>query len=108
MKPDSNEPLSDLLKTWRVDAVLPPGFERNVWRRIDVYRASPKWNIRELVAHWIGSALPRPSLAAGYIAVLMLMGIGAGWGRAQQESARVKGELGARYVQVLDPYLPGH
>jgi hypothetical protein len=27
-----------------------------------------------------------------------------GWTQARQETARVKGELGDRYIRVLDPY----
>jgi hypothetical protein len=48
--------------------------------------------------------LPRPALAASYVALLLAVGVSAGWAQARQETARVRDELGQRYVRVLDPY----
>jgi hypothetical protein len=48
--------------------------------------------------------LPRPALAASYVAILLAIGVTAGWTQARHETARVKGELGQRYIRVLDPY----
>ena len=104
----NKDPLDDLLKSWRVDAPLPPGFERNVWRRIDQSRDAQRPAVWETVANWISNGLARPALAGSYIAVLVLIGVGVGWGHAQQDSAQLKQELGQRYVQVLDPYLSTH
>ncbi len=49
--------------------------------------------------------LPQPMLAAVYVVVLLMIGISAGWSQGRQESARLKNEIGLRYVRVLDPYL---
>ena len=46
----------------------------------------------------------RPVLAASYVAVLLSIGVTAGWAQARQETARVHDELGQRYVRALDPY----
>jgi len=52
--------------------------------------------------------LPRPALAASYLAILLTLGVTAGWTRARQETARVNGALGERYIRSLDPYaMPG-
>lgn len=103
----SDEALSELLKEWRTDATLPPRFQESVWRRIELAEqpspsATPSaWTV---VAHWIGTMLPRPALAVSYVAVLLAVGLTVGWTQGKQQSARVKGELGERYVRVLDPY----
>ena len=47
--------------------------------------------------------LPRPALAASYVAILLAIGVTAGWAQAHHETSRVKNELGERYVRMLDP-----
>ena len=102
-----DEALRKVLKEWRTDAALPPGFQEAVWQRIEraegvqTPAARSFWTF---VAHWIGTVLPRPALATAYVAVLLAVGVTAGWAQARQNTARVKGELGERYVRVLDPY----
>ena len=106
--PDNHKALQNLLKEWRSAAPLPPHFQESVWRRIEqaerapVPATPPIWAV---LAHWIGSMLPRPALATAYVAVLLAVGVTAGWTQAREETARVKGELSDRYVRVLDPYL---
>lgn len=101
----NNDPLGKLLKSWRVDLPLPPAFETNVWSRIERSRRAAQRRVWDHLANWVSNALPRPALAASYMAGLMLVGVSVGWGHAQQEKARLQDELGDRYVQVLDPYL---
>ena len=101
------EALRKVLKEWRTDAALPTRFQEAVWRRIErtervqTPAARSSW---AFIAHWIGTVLPRPALATAYVAVLLAVGVTAGWAQARQKTARVKGELGERYVRVLDPY----
>ena len=96
-----------MLKEWRTNAALPPGFQEAVWRRIERADSAPAptapsvWTV---IAHCIGTVLPRPALATAYVAVLLAVGVTAGWAQARQETARVNGELGERYVRVLNPY----
>jgi hypothetical protein len=110
VKMSTNEPgkqdeaLGRLLKEWRADAPLPLHFQEAVWRRIEGAQASAGSAVWTFLAHWIGAVLPRPALAAAYVAILVTIGAGAGWTRARQETARVKGELGERYIRALDPY----
>jgi hypothetical protein len=110
VKMSTNEPgkqdeaLGRLLKEWRADAPLPLHFQEAVWRRIEGAQASGGSSAWTVLAHWIGAVLPRPALAAAYVAILLTIGAGAGWTRARQETARVNGELGERYIRALDPY----
>jgi hypothetical protein len=106
----TNEPgnqdaaLGKLLHEWRADAPLPPHFQQAVWRRIEGAQASRASSVWTAIAGWIGTALPRPALAAAYVAILLTLGVTAGWTQARQETARVKNELGERYIRTLDPY----
>ena len=104
---EGHEPVRKLLRDWKVTTRLPPGFQEGVWRRIERAQAAQPsvpsaW---ALIAHWIGTALPRPALATSYVAVLVAIGVTLGWAQARQETARLKDELGQRYVRVLNPFL---
>ncbi len=101
-----DEALHRLLNEWRTDAPLPQRFQEAVWRRIERAQAPAAPWVWDVIADWIGTVLPRPALAASYVAILLTIGMTAGWTQARQEIARVKGELGERYIRVLDPYQP--
>ena len=101
---DQSDPLRKLLKEWRTDAPLPPRFQETVWQRIERLQAPATPSVWAAIAHWVGAVLPRPVLAVSYVAVLLTVGVTAGWAQARQETARVHDELGQRYVHVLDPY----
>jgi hypothetical protein len=100
----NDEALRKVLKEWRTDAPLPPRFQEGVWRRIERTQVTTTHSVWKVIAHWIGTVLPRPVLAASYVAILLAVGVTAGWAQAHQETARVKGELAQRYVSTLDPY----
>jgi len=101
-----DEALHKLLQEWRTDAPLPLRFQDEVWRRIERAQAPAAPSVWGVIADWIGAVLPRPALAASYVAILLTIGVTAGWTQARQETARVKGELGERYIRILDPYQP--
>lgn len=101
---NQDELLRKVLKEWCTDAPLPTRFQEGVWRRIERAQTQAVPSIWIVIAHWVGTVLPRPSLAAAYVAVLLTIGVTAGWAQARQDTARVKDELGQRYVRVLDPY----
>ena len=103
-----DEPLCKVLRGWRIDAALPPRFQEDVWHRIERGPGSTPTSLRAIIAHWIGSLLPRPALAVSYVTVLVAVGVTAGWAQSHHETARVKDDLGQRYVRVLDPYLAPH
>ena len=102
----NDEKLSKVLHEWKADSSLPPRFQEGVWRQIESASATRATapSVWSVCAHWIGTLLPRPAMATAYVAVLLAVGVSAGWAQAHQTNARVKGELGNRYVRVLDPY----
>lgn len=110
MKTDNfneNDPsLRALLQEWKPEASLPPRFQEQVWRRIERAQAAPVLSISLAAgfANWLTNLLSRPALATAYVAVLLVIGASAGWSQARQETARVTGELSARYAQEVDPY----
>jgi hypothetical protein len=104
-EPDKSETaLRKMLKEWRTDAALPPRFQESVWQRIEHTQASTTPSMRDGIARWIGTMLPRPALAFAYVTLLLVIGGAAGWTQAHQTNARVNNELGERYVHDLDPY----
>lgn len=102
---DQDKALGSVLKEWHSDVSLPPRFQEQVWRRIERAEASSAPSVWATLAHWVGTMLPRPALAASYLMLLLAVGVTLGWAQARQETSRVNEELGQRYVQVLDPYL---
>jgi hypothetical protein len=106
-----DEALTRLLHTWKPDAALPPRFPEAVWRRIE--RADAAANVTlwerltagaQLLTARLEAAFARPVLAGSYIAFLLFAGLGAGYWRAEDVSARAQSEWRARYIQVVDPY----
>jgi hypothetical protein len=96
--------LGKLLKEWRTNVPLPLHFQESVWRRIEAAQNPSAPAVWAVIAQWIGTVLPRPALAASYLAILLTLGATAGWSHARHETSRVKGELGERYLRTLDPY----
>jgi|SRR5665213_4063795 len=104
-EPDNrDDTLRKVLKEWRTDAALPPCFQENVWQRIERTQVSSAPSMLGAIARWIGTLLPRPAMAVAYVAVLLVVGATVGWTQGHQANARVKSELGERYVHELDPY----
>ena len=108
MKPnypsENDNPLHELLAQWKVEESLPPRFQEQVWKRIEQVEAQKPQSSLAALAHWIEAAFRRPSLASAYVAVLLFVGLGAGYWQAQGMMAQSQSELRARYVQSVDPY----
>ena len=102
--PERDEALSRLLKTWKPEAQLPPRFQESVWRRIQSAEPARSAGLLHVIAIWIERAFSRPTLAAAYVAVLLLTGIGAGFWHADGKTAHAQSEWRARYVRSIDPY----
>ena len=105
---ENPEPLHGVLREWRVTEPLPPRFQEGVWRRTQRAESSATpaatttlWSVCE---SWLVAALPRPAVAGAYLSVLLVAGMTAGYWQARQSTARLDNELGARYVQAVDPY----
>ena len=112
MKPkptaSGDESLKRLLAEWREDAPLPLRFQERVWQSISRPPDPGPRSLASRFAEWLGPWLARPAFAAPYVAALLMLGISAGWIQSRHESARVRSELGARYLQSLDPYQATH
>ena len=96
------DPIRSALQEWRVDDPLPHNFKGKVWDRI----AKTEEKRRAPLAWWmqLGQLLTRPVVAAGYLAVLLLVGLSAGYWQAQEKVSSIDAQLSARYVQAVDPY----
>jgi hypothetical protein len=90
-----DEKLAKLLRASRPVAELPPGFQNNVWRRIET-EEQPKAGLVELLAGWF----LRPKLATAGLAAVVLLAAGAGAMHGMKFGER---EARDRYVSSVDP-----
>ena len=108
MKPnhasENDEPLHELLAQWKVAESLPPRFQEQVWKRIEQAETQKPQSSLAALVRWIEAAFRQPALATAYVAVLLFVGLGAGYWRAQGTMTQSQSELRARYVQSVDPY----
>jgi hypothetical protein len=91
------------LQEWKITDSLPPRFEERVWQRIQREEKGQRagaWAFLQRIVE----DLRRPAFASSYIAFVLLLGIGAGYWQARTDNQRASHELGARYVEMIDPY----
>jgi hypothetical protein len=108
MKPDQpNDDVRfrDAVRTWKVDASLPPGFQDGVWQRIaaEEHRAKTP-GLWEGLVYSVQAIFARPFFAATCVALFMAVGLSAGWMQGHTKAARMDSVLSERYVQSVDPY----
>lgn len=102
INPSADAKLRGLLRETRAAPELPPGFERNVWRRIERTEPLPPqrpW--LEVIAAWF----LRPRLALGGLAAVMILGAVLG---TFSHAASAMDSARARYVTSVDPFQKGH
>ena len=102
--PQDDSALRQVLREWRVDAPLPPRFQEEVWRRIDRAESQAQPSFWGWLSSLLEVRLLRPQFAFSYVAALVLLGVAAGSFAAQAATRRANADLGARYVQSLDPF----
>ncbi len=99
------DPLSEALREWKLDAAMPPRFQDGVWQRIAHLETNSQpaswWHRLQAFAQ----VFNRPQAAVVYVAVLVMCGVAAGALTAHAEQHRVKSVLGARYVKAIDPQI---
>src|SRR5438552_11799026 len=101
--------LERALRAWEIKEPLPPRFQERVWQRISLAEARAPVRLWTALSNWISGALTRPPLAVSYVAVLLLVGLLAGYWQAQVEKTRTMETLSSRYVGMVDPYkAQGH
>ena len=100
-----NDRLHAVLREWKVNGVMPPRFEEQVWRRIVRAETPVAMSLWQALKQWVESTFSRPALALAYVAILLMVGLAAGHVRAQDTAARAEAQWRAQYVQSIDPYL---
>lgn len=95
--PSEDVKLRALLRESRATPGLPPGFERNVWRRIERAEPQPQRAWLAAVAAWF----LRPRLAVGGLAAVMIFGAVLG---TFSNAASAKDSARVRYVTSVDPF----
>jgi hypothetical protein len=105
MKLPEDQPLSNALHQWKISAPPPPRLRESVWRKIALAEAPPPTAMGAWWKTWLAGIFARPALAAGYVAVLLAVGVTAGYFKGEARQQRTNDELAARYMQSLDPFL---
>lgn len=101
--PPDNDRLSSLLQSWQVETSLPPRFAEDVWRRIE-RRQQPGGNPLTTVGSWLTRLFREPRFALAYLALLVLVGSGAGLLQGRATSRQLASGLQGQYVRSIDPY----
>ena len=99
-----DEPLTPVLREWKANPPLPLRFQEGVWQRIARAEAQPRAGAWHTLTARIEAAFSRPALAACYLAMLLFLGLSAGYWQAQGRSAEAQSQWRAAYVQSVDPY----
>lgn len=105
---DTHDPaLARLLRQWSVPDTPPPGFAREVWRRID--RSSRTPASAGPAGFWgnLLAALRDPRAVAAGMALVALLGTGAGVLKGQARAEQLSDALQGLYVQSIDPFSHG-
>ena len=95
MMQPSDAQLRELLQGARPEPALPPGFQSNVWRRIEKGEQASGW-ILERLAGWVLT----PRLATAGLAAVVLLAAGAGAMRGMRTGEQ---DARDRYVSSVDP-----
>lgn len=103
---ENHQPLRKLMREWTVTTPLPPRFQEGVWARIERAEAAvlTKVTLWSAFMASLAAALPRPAVAVAYVMMLFFVGVATGVWQVRNQTARLDGELGTRYVQSVDPY----
>lgn len=107
---DHDEELHALLRTWRLDSGLPPGFVRGVWRRIasSEARATVLSRLFMPLVRWWELAVRRPAFATAYLALFLALGLLAGFWQAENYARSTEQAWRAAYVQSVSPTTASH
>jgi hypothetical protein len=90
---NSPDPISRLLAGWHLRPTRDPNFRTSVWARIARRQSAPTFGMY-LRAH--------TSLAAGALAIALVLGGLAGRTQARERVSHDRAELARAYVQALD------
>lgn len=105
MNPEEDR-LEALLKSWQVPARPAPDFEAAVWARIRARKPEGLESFWAAVRAGLETLFARPAVAFSYLALITILGWGAGYVRAETRAAQTRAELAQRYLHLIDPYQP--
>ena len=91
--PQSNDPLSRVLKEWRVAPPRTAEFRTDVWVRIGA---------RKEAESWIGYLRGHIAVVAGALALAVVVGAVGGRSQARALAAAESARLASAYVQGMD------
>ena len=97
-----------MLHQWKTEAPLPPRFAEGVWQRIERNERPAAEDVWAVLRGWLSGMFLRPSLAVSYVAMLLLVGLAAGYWQGRAGSQRVEERLSMQYVHAVDPYQQTH
>jgi hypothetical protein len=100
----TSDPLDQKLKSWSVNAPLPPRFQENVWQRVTALDKSPAVSFWRLLEDRLARAFLRPAFASAYLAMFLAIGLGTGFWQARARTAQLDKALATKYVQAVDPF----
>lgn len=99
--PSDQDPLRGVLKQWSAQNEVPPGFQREVWRRIEArQRTSLRGWLGALIERW--SAVPAPAFAAALVA-LTLASVWAGSLSVRARTDQTNAAMANAYYASIDP-----
>ena len=96
---DTDPQLKEALRSWQVNEPLPPRFQQRVWQRIEDAE-SP---VRETPS-WFAAFFMRPAFATVVATLLLLVGLTAGYLRANHDVSRMDDQLAHQYIASVNPY----
>jgi hypothetical protein len=110
IEPSNDDPdtLAELLRSWKVEASLPPRFQEQVWRDIARAEEKPAWSISAwlLRIEALGiDLLRKPVGAAVYVSMLLAIGILAGVWRSDHYASQTETAWRKAYLQAVTPTL---
>ncbi|MEW6302875.1 MAG: hypothetical protein AB1705_05355 [Verrucomicrobiota bacterium] len=97
------DPLSKTLREWKIEASLPPGFQAQVWRRIE---AAETTRADVSFGAWLVSlmqGLVRPKFALAYVTALLMVGLTLGYWQSERRTAEWDSAMAGRYISAVDP-----
>jgi hypothetical protein len=101
-RPNSDEQLSEMLKSWEVEDPLPGRFKEEVWRRIG-REDRAQISIGQAISQWIRHLTQRPAWAVAYVVMVFAVGSVAGFANAERYRTNAEETWRAAYVESVSP-----
>jgi len=97
--------LQTLLREERDKEPLPPRFQDNVWQRIAAAERRAAASHSFSLANWLNGLFARPAAAVAWVALLLVVGMGAGYAWAGHDTTQWDQQLSTYYAASINPYL---